>query len=203
MALSSLKVGNRLDTGNAAEHERAQNRYRVRGGSVKVTGNFAGRKETGKRTVVAEHLSLGVGGKAAERVGDGADQGIGEKRRFGDGARPVRLWRMKRPACRQPVTSRCVEPRRVAGCRRVVARDGLGETRRIEPDQARKLAERLGPVGRHFRPDRAFEPGDIEQAAVEDCAGSGPWRLEMNRSRKPLPSLVHEPAAFVEKPPPV
>ena len=66
-----FKVRNGLQAGDAAEHEGAQNRNRIRGCSVKMPGHFASRIEAGKRAVATQHLGLCVGRKAAERVRGG------------------------------------------------------------------------------------------------------------------------------------
>jgi hypothetical protein len=56
-----FKVRNGLKAGDASEHERAQNRNRIRGRSVKIPGHLASRIEAGKRTVATQHLGLRVG----------------------------------------------------------------------------------------------------------------------------------------------
>ena len=66
-------------------------------------------------------------------------------------------------------------------------------------DPRREFLDRLGPIRRHFRTDRALEAVDIEETGVEDRVGNIVRSPKMDVARKSLPGLVHETAALVEE----
>src|SRR5690242_5395967 len=57
---------NCLPPRNPAEHQRAQHGYGVRGHSVKMAGQLAGRVKAADRTIFPHRLRAGIGGNAAE-----------------------------------------------------------------------------------------------------------------------------------------
>src|ERR1700753_3860488 len=113
--LPAVQEFNSLSSRNLPKYQRAKHRDGVRRGAIKMPGGFSCRVEPGHRPALAQDLGLFVGGETAKCIGDGADQRISEKRRLGDGARPVGFRRLQRVSRRQAITARRVEPRGIAG----------------------------------------------------------------------------------------
>ena len=183
-----------------AEHEGAQHRDRVRRGAVEMPGDLAGGIEAGNRRAAAQHPRAVVGRNPAERVGDGADQRIGQERRLEDRPRPVRLRRLKLAASRQARRSAW---RRTCRDRRSPPRRSSRPCRSAPAGRCRACRassrQRVAP--------RSAAPRSAPRAASPECrraAGRG-WRrprgpaVEMQRARKRLPGLVHQAAALVEE----
>src|SRR6185437_12929941 len=124
-------------------------------------------------------------------------------RRPGDGARPVRFWRLQHAIGRQPVAARCIECGRVAGRGSIVGIDRGSEIARGNTNQHRQLFNRVSLMWRHVGSDGALESIYLEQAAVEDRVGDAVRPREMDVARKTFPGLVDETRAFVEETTPV
>src|ERR1700722_10302366 len=92
--LSPLQEADSLLSCNLAENQRAKHRDRIRRRAVEMPGGFSRGVEAGHRPFFAQHFRIVVGRKSAEGIGDGADQGIAEKRRFCNRSCPVRFRRL-------------------------------------------------------------------------------------------------------------
>src|SRR6202035_2167094 len=90
------------------------------------------------------------------------------------------------------VGARGVEAGGFDGCGRVVARDRLRQTCRIDADQTGELGNRWRLEWRHLGPDRALIARNVEQRAVEYCESGAIRRGEMDGPRKPFPGFVHQ-----------
>ena len=136
--LPAVQESNSLSSRNLSKYQRAKHRNGIRCGAIKMPGGFSCRVEPGHRPALAQDLRLFVGGETAECIGDGADQGIGEKRRLGDRARPVRFRRPQFARRRQSVAARRVESRSIAGGSGIECVDRLAQMAGGNSDQRRK-----------------------------------------------------------------
>src|SRR5215475_13258884 len=100
---------NCLESGDSAEYQGAQNRDRIRRGRVEMAGNLPGSEQSRDGCALAKHATTLVGGKAAERIGDSADERISEEWRDGDSPCPVRFGRPQRWCGRQAIAARGIE----------------------------------------------------------------------------------------------
>lgn len=160
--LSGVQKVDSLSSGNFSKDQSAEHRNGIRRGTVEMPGGFSRGIKTAHRPALAQDFRPFVGRKAAECISDGADQGIGQKRRLCDRARPVRFWRLQFGSGRQPIATRRIEARNVAGSRGVECCNGFFQIAGGNCDMRGKLGERCGLNRWHFGSDRALEAGNIE-----------------------------------------
>jgi hypothetical protein len=164
-----------------------------------MPGGFARRIEARHRPIAVEYFRPRIGSETAERVGDGANQGVGKIRRFRDGARPVRFRWMEPAASRDPVAAGGIEGCRIRRDGGIIAIDRLSQISAGDSDQFGQALDRIRAMRRKLRPDRPFEAIDVIQATVENRKGCAVRPHKMNIARKTLPGFVHEARALVEE----
>jgi hypothetical protein len=123
--LSPVQEIHSLSSRDLPENQSAKHRYRIRRGAVKMPGGLSRGVEAGHRPLLAQDFRLCVGRKAAEGIGDRADQRIGEEGRRGDGARPVRFRRLQFARRREAIAARGIEARGITRRRRIEGIDRL------------------------------------------------------------------------------